>query len=243
MQTHTSAGEPADQSPLSLSRLREAFAQMLGSGRSGNSGEPADSDLPIRNESAGRKHDTIANAPCEINARSVAEAVLFVGRPDNSPISARELAGIMRGVSPAEIHSAVDELNAIYDADMTPYKIETTNLGHRLVLRPEYERMRDQFYGRVREAKLSAAALEVLSIVAYNQPLALEKINQMRGAPSGAVVSTLVRRQLLRLERAPAPGGVSRYWTTDRFLRLFGLVNLAALSRTNMAFVVTGEPT
>ena len=142
------------------------------------------------------------------------------------------MAGIMRGVSPAEIHAAVAELNSIYDSDMTPYKIESSNHGYRLVLRPEYERMRDKFYGRVREAKLSPAALEVLSLIAYNQPLTLEELNQIRGVPSGAVVSTLVRRQLVRLEHAADPGGASRYWTTDRFLRLFGLESVAALPRS-----------
>jgi segregation and condensation protein B len=232
MQGHPSSGAQTDPSPLSLSRLREAFAQMLGSGGSGNFSSPANCDLPVCDNSIESKHGAVPSAACEINPRSVAEAVLFVGRPDNGAISARELAGIMRGVSPAEIHSAVAELNAIYDADMTPYKIESTNLGYRLVLRPEFERMRDKFYGRVREAKLSPAALEVLSIIAYNQPLGLEEINQMRGVPSGAVVSTLVRRHLVRLEHAPDPKGVSRYWTTDRFLRLFGLESLAALPRS-----------
>ncbi|HEX2473497.1 MAG TPA: SMC-Scp complex subunit ScpB [Lacipirellulaceae bacterium] len=205
---------------------------MLGSERSGNSTAAADADSPIRRDSKSSRHDAISSAACEINARSVAEALLFVGRPDNGAISAREMAGIMRGVSPGEIHAAVVELNASYDADMTPYKIESTNLGYRLVLRPEFERMRDKFYGRVREAKLSTAALEVLSIIAYNQPLSLEEINNLRGVPSGAVVSTLVRRQLVRLEHAGEPGGASRYWTTERFLRLFGLENLAALPRS-----------
>jgi segregation and condensation protein B len=232
MQTNPSAGAQAEQSPLSLNRLREAFAQMLGSDRSGNSSLPADSDLAVRDESAGGKRSGDQSAACEINARSVAEALLFVGRPDNGAISAREMAGIMRGVSPAEIHSAIAELNATYDSDRTPYTIESTNIGYRLALRPEHERMRDKFYGRVREAKLSPAALEVLSIIAYNQPLTLEDINQMRRVPSGAVLSTLVRRQLVRLEHPPGPGGASCYWTTDRFLRLFGLESLAALPRS-----------
>jgi segregation and condensation protein B len=232
MQTQPVDGQKTDQSPLTLSRLREAFAQMLGSGRSANSTAAVEADSPIRRDTKSSKHDAISTDACEINARSVAEALLFVGRPDNGAISAREMAGIMRGVSPAEIHAAVTELNATYDADMTPYKIESSNLGYRLVLRPEFERMRDKFYGRVREAKLSTAALEVLSIIAYNQPLALEEIKQKRGVPSGAVVSTLVRRQLVRLEHTPEPGGTSRYWTTDRFLRLFGLENLAALPRS-----------
>jgi segregation and condensation protein B len=173
-----------------------------------------------------------AHVPCEVNPRSVVEAMLFVGLPDNGATSPREMAAAMRGVSPKEIELAVEELNGIYDADATPYSIERTGSGYRLALRPEFDRMRDKFYGRVREAKISTAALEVLSIIAYKQPITAEEINQLRGASSGAVLSTLVRRQLIRLEHAQNTGEAARYWTTDRFLRLFGLENLAALPQS-----------
>ena len=112
----------------------------------------------------------------------------------------------MRGVSPAEIDAAVNELNALYDADQAPYCIEQTNGGYRLVLRAEFERMRDKFYGKVKEARLSPAALEVLSVLAYNQPATADQLNELRGAPSGAALSTLVRRKLVRLDR-PAEAG------------------------------------
>jgi segregation and condensation protein B len=137
----------------------------------------------------------------------------------------------MRGVSPAEIHTAISELNAIYEAEAAPYRIDESHAGYRLILREEFSRMRDKFYGRVREAKLTAAAIEVLSVVAYNQPVSIEQINQLRGAPSGAVLSTLVRRQLVRLERPAESDAVPQYWTTTRFLRLFGLESLSALPR------------
>jgi segregation and condensation protein B len=158
--------------------------------------------------------------------------MLFVGRPDNRPTSARELAAAMRGVSPAEVDAAVDELNALYDADAAPYHIELSKAGYRLVLRNEFERMRDKFYGRVREAKLSPTAIEVLSIVAYNQPVTTAKINELRGAPSGGALSTLVRRRLLRLERAQDRATPPTYRTTDRFLQLFGLESLSVLPRS-----------
>ena len=157
--------------------------------------------------------------------------MLFVGRPDNQSFSARELAAAMRGVSPAEIDAVVGELNTRYDDDAAPYRIERTISGYRLVLREEFERMRDKFYGRVREAKLSRAAIEVLSIVAYNQPVTVDQINELRGAASGAALSTLVRRKLVRLERA-GDAEPPQYWTTDRFLRLFGLENLTALPQS-----------
>ncbi len=217
------------EAPLSLSRLREAFAAMLGK----TEAEPAarDQASPERRLNGGSFGET-ATRECEINPRSVVEAMLFVGQPDNRALSARELAAAMRGVSPAEIEAAVAELNATYDADGAPYWIEQTNAGYRMVLRKEFERMRDKFYGRVKEARLSPAVLEVLSVLAYNQPATLEQINALRGEPSGAALSTLVRRQLVAMQRPADGGGPSQYSTTERFLKLFGLESLDALPRS-----------
>jgi segregation and condensation protein B len=217
--------KPAGESPLSLSRLRDAFAAMLG-----------DAGTSRESRVEGREPDvppsTIAHSvKCEISPCSVAEAMLFVGRPDNGPISARELAAAMRGVSPNEIEAAVGQLNATYDRDRAPYRIEQTSGGYRLVLRAEFERMRDKFYGRVKEARLSPAALEVLSVLAYNQPATAEQLTELRGSASGAALSTLVRRKLVKLER-PAEGGEPAYSTTERFLTLFGLEALDALPRS-----------
>jgi segregation and condensation protein B len=229
------SSEQREPSPLSLGRLREAFAAMLGSTDSPqesetNSGEPA--------ASAAGALPAVANAQssppelCEISPRSVVEAMLFVGRPDNRPVSARELAAAMRGVSPAEVDAAVAELNKLYDADTTPYRIDQSHAGYRLVLRDEFERMRDKFYGRVREARLSPAAIEVLSIVAYNQPITAAAVDELRGAASGGALSMLVRRRLLRVEKQEDRTGAPCYRTTDRFLRLFGLESLSVLPRS-----------
>jgi segregation and condensation protein B len=158
--------------------------------------------------------------------------MLFVGRPDGGAFSARELAAAMRGCSPGEIDEAVAELNDTYRADGAPYEIVCSASGYRLELREEYGRMRDKFYGRVREAKLSRAALEVLSVVAYKQPVSGEDVNRLRGSASGAALATLVRLRLVRQDRQAEGDGPAHYWTTDRFLRLFGLENLAALPQS-----------
>jgi segregation and condensation protein B len=158
--------------------------------------------------------------------------MLFVGRPDDRPLSSREMAAAMRGCSPAEIDAAVDELNRIYERDAAPYEIVGSPNGYRLVLREEFGRMRSKLDGRVRESRLSPTALEVLSIVAYKQPTTADQITQLRGAPSGAALAALVRWQLVRLERPAERSEAPRYSTTDRFLRLFGLENLAALPRS-----------
>ncbi len=214
--------EPPHESPLSLSRLREAFTAMLGA-------ESQESRVESREPEVAQAANVARQIVCEINPRSVVEAMLFVGRPDNGPLSARELAATMRGVSPKEIDTAVSELNAAYDADQAPYRIEQSGGGYRLVLRPEFKRMREKFYGRVKEARLSPAAIEVLSVLAYNQPATVEQLNELRGSPCGAALSTLVRRKLVRLDRA---GDTPQYSTTERFLKLFGLENVAELPRS-----------
>lgn len=231
------SAKPPNESPLSLSRLREAFAAMLGGqgARSTEQGAKSQeqSELPAgHREVVGSPLPAPREVACEINPRSVVESMLFVGRPDNGPLSAREMAATMRGVSPAEIDVAVKELNTLYDADQAPYRIEQSNGGYRLLLRAEFERMRDKFYGRVKEARLSPAALEVLSVLAYNQPATAEQLTELRGAPCGAAISTLVRRRLVRLDRAAEAGQAPQYSTTERFLKLFGLESLAALPRS-----------
>jgi segregation and condensation protein B len=161
----------------------------------------------------------------------VVEAMLFVGRPDGSAFTARQLAAAMRGVSPAEIEAAVAELNAAYLRDEAPYHIVAAADGYSLKLRDELHRMRDKLSTRVREARLTPAAVEVLSIVAYNQPTTVDAINELRGAPSGPVVQSLVRRKLVRVERPAERGEAPHYSTTDRFLRLLGLETAAAMPR------------
>ena len=223
-----------DAAPLSLSRLRAAFAQMLGAEPATESPPTATTASPPRESAKLRKREvqmSPATDPCEISPRTVVEAMLFVGRADDRPFSVRELAAAMRGVSPAEVEAAVKELNQAYERDAAPYEITATAEGYRLALRDDFARMRDKFHGRLREAKLSPAAVEVLSVVAYHQPTTAEAINELRSAPSGAALAWLVRRKLVRIERSEERGGKPTYSTTDRFLRLFGLETVAELPR------------
>src|SRR5918996_599454 len=143
-QEQTSASSPQEerlgieepsQSPLSLSRLREAFVVMLGV----RGGEQQEATSPRAAQYGAKAEQLPAVSEPEISPRSVVEAMLFVGQPDNRPISAREMAAAMRGVSPAEIASEVTALNATYTEDNTPYTIECTSAGYRMVLRPEFD--------------------------------------------------------------------------------------------------------
>jgi len=67
--------------------------------------------------------------------------------------------------------------------------------------------------------------------VAYNQPVTADQISQLRNLASGPMLSQLVRRRLLRVERPQQKPRTPLYYTTDRFLRLFGLEKLDDLPR------------
>ena len=232
---------------LSFRALREAFAQVLGGrksppeepsaeippaadaatspARSARDLLPPDSDDEDRLELGPREDDD----SCQLSPRTILEAMLFVGSPTNEPLSSARVAELMRGVQPEEIPDLVGELNHRYAADRCPYEIVSEGSGYRLVLRPGFEEIRDRLYGRVREARLSPAAIDVLSLLAYRQPLTADEIARLRGLPSNHLLSQLVRRQLLQIQRPDTPGQRPLYYTTHRFLELFGLESLADL--------------
>ena len=193
---------PADRG-LSLDDLSQAFAQMLGGGLDPYQPPPADDETGDLPEALVGEPE--AAEPGELTPRSILEAMLFVGSADDRPLSARRVASLMRGVRPAEIDESVKELNGQYRANGCPYHIESEPEGYRLSLAPSYERIRDRFQGKGRQTRLSPAAIEVLSIVAYNGPQTVEAIGRLRGRPSGPILSQLVRRQLLRIRRKRAP--------------------------------------
>jgi len=171
--------------------------------------------------------------PCEINPSSILEAMLFVGNPGGEPLTSLRASELMRGVAPDEIADLVDQLNRRYAERGCPYYIASEGAGYRVTLRREFWPIRNRFYGRIREARLSQAAIDVLAIVAYRQPVTAEAVSQHRGRPSGHLLAQLVHRRLLRIERTGDQPRLARYWTTDRFLGLFGLGSLTDLPRSD----------
>lgn len=236
--------QPPEEAGLSLNQLSAAFAEMLSSGEDPYSAaKTAGAQRPVAGSDpsgaawgsadAAETDSLRAGDGCEVTPRTILEAMLFVGGPGEQPLTSQQVARLMRGVRPAEIDALVRELNADYEARRCPYTIVAESAGYRLRLREEFARLRDKFYGKARQARLSQAAIEVLSLVAYSEPLTAEEINQLRGTPSGPILTQLVRRQLLELKRPATRGERGRYLTTPRFLELFGLESLADLPRSN----------
>jgi segregation and condensation protein B len=169
---------------------------------------------------------------CQISPKSLFEAMLFVGNRENRPLTAGKAAELMRDVAPEEIPAIVDELNAGYESGNRPYHVVAEGDGYRLTLRKAFHPVRNKLYGKIREARLSQAAIDVLALVAYKQPVTGEDVGKLRGKPSSHILAQLVRRGLLRLERPADNPRRPHYFTTERFMRLFNLDSLEDLPRS-----------
>lgn len=160
----------------------------------------------------------------------IIEAMLFLG---GAPLTAERAGELVRGLTPNQFREAVAVLERDYRHQGRPYQIETRDGGHLLTLRPRYRTVVDRLYGSNREARLSAPAIDVLSIVAYRQPATKQEIDSARGAESGSLLRQLVRRGLVAVvQRGDAATKEVAYGTTARFLQLFNLRSLDDLPQT-----------
>ena len=140
----------------------------------------------------------------------IIEALLFAS---GEPISLDRLSEAS-GIEPETVVKLIDRLENSYQ----------------LSTREEYAPYIKRAMENKRQARLSPAALEVLAVVAYNQPVTKAFVEQVRGTDSSGVINTLVERELLyEAGRLELPGRPITYKTTDNFLRCFKLESLAQL--------------
>ena len=217
---------------VSLDDLGRAYAELMGGGDDPYQPRGPETELAEIQELVDRQSHEETGEDHEVSPRGILEAMLFVGDENQRGLSARMIASFMRGVSPDEIAEMVAELNELYAAEEAPYEIILGADGYRMGLRSMYQPLRDRFFGKIRDAKLTQAAIDVLAIVAYRQPLDRDLVDELRGQPSGALLNQLVRRQLLKLEIDPGPPKRKLFRTTDRFLALFELESLEDLPQS-----------
>ncbi len=168
-------------------------------------------------------------SPLPPSPEQLIEAMLFVGGP---PLTPEAACGAVRGLTPERFQAALDTLVHRYRRQRRPYTILPRGDGFVLTLLPTYRGLRERLYGGPREARLSQPALDVLSVVAYRQPIGKAEIDAIRGTDSGTVIRQLIRLGLVAVQhRGDAAGREVRYGTTPRFLTVFGLASLDELPR------------
>jgi segregation and condensation protein B len=154
------------------------------------------------------------------------EALLFVS---DEPVASVVLAQALE-VDRREVDQLCEELGRAYEERDAGIVIRTIAGGWRLSTHPDAAPFVEQYVLTSRHARLTKAALETLSIVAYKQPVTRHQISAIRGVNSDGVLTALIDRSLVvEVGREEGPGRPILYGTTPEFLERLGLPSLSAL--------------
>lgn len=178
-------------------------------------------------------------ATTEKELRSALEAILLVA---GEPITIESLAEVFPSDGADSIGAQLDEIRKSLDEQGGGYALEVAGGGYRLVTRPEFDSYLKKFFARQGEGRLSMAALETLSIIAYRQPITAPEVSDIRGVNCAGVIRTLLDRKLVKLAgRKNVVGSPFLYRTTKEFLLHFGLNSIQDLPRLEEFAEVLGE--
>jgi segregation and condensation protein B len=183
---------------------------------------PEQPDGAVDDESSGTDESTLP----QVNLAAL-EALLF---STHHPLTAGRLAELLELETTKQVRRAIKQLNEAYESTGRCFRVEQVAGGYQLLTLPEHGDLLKKLHQREIDAKLTKAALETLSIIAYKQPILRADIEAIRGVACGETIRSLMEKHLVKIAgRAEEPGRPILYGTTKRFLELFGLNNLKDL--------------
>lgn len=154
----------------------------------------------------------------DLELSALVEAVLFVS-PE--PLSAEQIANLLE-TTPRLVKIALEEIEAFYQG--RGIRLQNHRNKIQITSAPEAAHVLEKMLELETTTTLSQAALETLSIIAYQQPITRPQIDAIRGVNSDGVLKTLLTKGLIDdVGRAEGPGRPILYSTTPDFLKYFGL--------------------
>ncbi|MDT2613755.1 SMC-Scp complex subunit ScpB [Enterococcus dongliensis] len=163
-----------------------------------------------------------------MNQFSQIEAMLFIVGEEG--LGLEELAFTLDRPMP-EIYQDIIELKKRYEENASS-ALTILEVGNHFILstKKEFAPLLKEFARSPLANRLSQAALETLSIIAYKQPVTRSEIDELRGVQSSGAVQTLVARQLIEEKgRVEGPGRAILYGTSTYFMDYFGLKDINEL--------------
>jgi segregation and condensation protein B len=163
----------------------------------------------------------------EVRDLAVLEAIVYV---TDEPLSAQQIAAAL-GRTVGQVQSLLDQLVAEYNKPEHGLSVREVAGGYKMATKPEHHEAVRQFVKNLNPPlKLSLAALETLSVIAYKQPITAPEIMEIRGVQGAGVLKTLLDRKLITTSgRKNVVGRPILYKTTKDFLVQFGLKDISEL--------------
>ncbi|OGS04915.1 MAG: SMC-Scp complex subunit ScpB [Elusimicrobia bacterium RIFCSPLOWO2_12_FULL_59_9] len=153
--------------------------------------------------------------------KDIVETLLFIAE---YPLPLKRLVEILGRGTEAEIESCVRLLQKEHQDRKSPLQVVEVAGGFQMATRPEFGPWVRKLYQSKMTARLSAASLETLSIIAYRQPITRAEVEEIRGVEAVSALERLLEKKLIRIAgRKEAIGRPLLYETTPEFLRRFGL--------------------
>lgn len=166
-----------------------------------------------------------------IELRHIVEAIIFAS---TEPITGEKIIECVQkeGVHGDAIRQAIEQLNKEYQQTQRSIRIVKIAGGYQFATHPQYDRWVGRLFKEKAERKLSQAALEVLAIVAYRQPITRAEIEKIRGVNADWTLRSLMEKNLITVVgREDLPGKPLLFGTTKSFLEHFGLFDIAELPK------------
>jgi len=159
------------------------------------------------------------------------EALLFL---TEEPVKAERMASVL-AITSKEAEELVSELQEDLSLSGRGLQVFETAGGYQMGTLPELAPYLEKAFSEDVSSNLSTAALEVLAIIAYKQPVTRIEIESIRGVRCEHVLDNLVKRKLIKISgRKEGPGRPRLYSTTPDFLKYFGLKDLSDLPELDL---------
>ena len=176
---------------------------------------------PVEDADAGV--DTLDVAVAEL--RPALEAILMVS---DEPLGTVRLASVV-GHPVEAVEAALEALAGEYAEQGRGFDLRSVAGGWRFYSRPEFAGVVESFVLEGQQARLTRAALETLSVVAYKQPVSRARVSAIRGVNVDGVMRTLLTRGLVEEAGQDELSGANLYRTTSYFLERIGVTSLDEL--------------
>lgn len=156
--------------------------------------------------------------------KNIIEALIFVSI---EPLTEENIRKVLEEFPQEEIDKAIRELLQSFSDNEKGIQVTNSGGGYLFSTKPEYDSWIKRLLHIERKNKLSSAAIEALSAIAYHQPITLAEISALRGVDSSHTLKTLLQKKLIKIVgRKKCPGKPLIYRTSEKFLTYFGLNSL-----------------
>ncbi len=165
--------------------------------------------------------------------KGVLEGLLFVSGDEG--LSLEEIKKLL-DIDDDELKEIILSLQNDYRSIERGIKIEVLGSSLKLVTKKEHKEYYQKLFNNEQSETLSQSSLETLAIIAYNEPITRNQIDEIRGVNSSYVLRKLSLKGLIEEKgRSDLPGRPILYGVTDQFLDYFGLQTIADLPKLEIA--------